>query len=140
MTQYIETARRSGKQNALFHKLLLEADFNQDEKESLVLAVSQNRTKRSAELDVEEMKVAITKLAKKINDTANRRRARIAAVARDIGYIEGGNYTKLNDFVMKHFQSKTIFEVPKDRLSDVIVAIERVRDWKESKALKKQLA
>ena len=140
MTQYIETARRSGKQNSLFHKLLIEADFNQDEKESLVMAVSQNRTKKSSELDVEEMKSAIAKLTKRINDTANKRRARITAVARDIGYIEGGNYTKLNAFILKHFQCKTIFNVPNDKLSDVITAIEKVRNWKETKALKEQLA
>lgn len=140
MTQYIETARRSGKQNALFHKLLIEADFNQDEKESLVMAVSQNRTKKSSELDVEEMKAAIAKLTKRINDTANKRRARITAVARDIGYIEGGNYNKLNAFILKHFQCKTIFNVPNDKLSDVITAIEKVRNWKETKALKEQLA
>jgi hypothetical protein len=131
---------RSLAQNSEFYELIIEAKFDDDQKDMLVMTVSTNRTKKSSELSFEEMQAAIAKLRKSINDTANKRRSRIVAVARQIGYVDGGDYKRLNEFIMKHFKCETIFKVPLDRLSDVITAIERVKSWKESKALEGQLA
>ena len=134
------TKPRTLAQNAEFYKLIMAAKFDDDQKDMLVMTVSLNRTKKSSELSLEEMHAAITKLKKSINDTANKRRTRVVAVARQIGYVEGGNYKMLNEFVMKYFKYETLFKVPNDKLSDVITAIERVKNYKESKALEGQLA
>jgi hypothetical protein len=129
---------RTAVQNSEFYGLIMQAKFDDDQKDALVMAVSQNRTKKSSELSVEEMQVAINKIKKTVNDTAHKQRARIVAVARDIGYVDGGNYSKLNAFVLKHFKVATIFEVPHSELTKVITGIEQVRKWEQKKALEAQ--
>jgi hypothetical protein len=135
-----KTMLRTPAQNAVFYKLLMEANFDDDQKGNLVMTVSTNRTKRSSELTIDEMQAAINKLKLTVANTANKRRTRILAVARQIGYVKDFDYTRLNEFILKYFKVKTLFDVPNNQLSDVITAIERVRSWKESKALEEQMS
>lgn len=132
---------RTTEQNARFHQLVSHYGLTIEEKKALVRKHTQNRVESSKLMHRFEMAAAIRELEQREIDSLNRMRTKVNALARDLGWIKPNPYTgkddfqALNAFIRKKNFGTWLFDVPPERLPDLITALERVIDYNRTKAV-----
>lgn len=119
---------RTQKQNITLHVLLHKLSIDQDQKEELVSDYTNGRTVRSSEMTIGECDRLIATLTEIDGDKLDRKRKRIIAHLKEIGYDMPGIYKWVKTQTGKHFNSLNSQE-----LSGTIHAAQRIRDHYLSK-------
>ena len=131
---------RTTQQNSRFHTLLTLRKFDREDKAELVKTITNGRTTSSAQMTVDEMRVAIERLDDEQTTSLKKMRAKIIKIARDIFDMvetdqwEQRHYDALNKFLLKKFKVQ-LHKLSYDQLRNAVTAMEA---WRESE-LKKML-
>lgn len=120
---------RTNEQNSIFHKLLALRKFDKEDKAELVKVITGGRSSSSADMTVQEMALAISRLQDDQDASMKRMRAKIINIARDIFDLKKGDvwtqdhYNRLNVFLKKKFKAE-LSRLDHEQLRNAVTAIE----------------